>query len=62
MLSGKDKGKQGAVSMVARLKNSVMVQGVNTVSFSPTLPSLAFSLVYLMSYLYIAFTPAAVDG
>ena len=32
MLEGKDKGKQGLVSLVARRKNSVMVEGLNTVS------------------------------
>ena len=31
VLSGRDKGKQGVVSLVARRKNSVMVEGVNTV-------------------------------
>ena len=32
MISGKDKGKQGLVSLVARRNNTVMVEGVNTVS------------------------------
>ena len=32
VLAGRDKGKQGVVSLVARRKNSVMVEGMNAVS------------------------------
>lgn len=31
ILTGKDKGKQGVVSLVARRKNSVIVEGMNAV-------------------------------
>ena len=34
VLSGKDQGKQGQVSVVARKLNKVIVQGMNTVSCS----------------------------
>ena len=32
ILAGKDKGKQGKVNQVIRVRNSVMVEGLNTVS------------------------------
>ena len=35
MLSGRDKGKQGVVCVVAKRKNSVMVEGMKTVSETP---------------------------
>ena len=37
MLSGRDKGKQGVVCVVAKRKNSVMVEGMKTVSETPTI-------------------------
>ena len=36
MLSGRDKGKQGVVCVVAKRKNLVMVEGMKTVSETPT--------------------------
>ena len=37
ILSGKDKGKQGRVSVVARKLNKVIVEGLNTVSYGTKL-------------------------
>ena len=36
ILAGKDKGKQGNVSVVARRQHQVIVSGLNTVSFAST--------------------------
>ena len=52
VLSGKDKGKQGQVAVVARKLNQVIVQGMNTVSYS-CLPNLAgMACMYLMYILW----------